>query len=107
MNPALLAAINKGGGKPPTKISKKNKIKSKRPPLRADQKQIEKPPPNAGRVVGKNYKPKPGGSGPPKPSQLRSSPQNNALLGNILAARDNMKKRWQQIQTKDKAISKT
>ena len=83
MNPALLAAINKGGGKAPSKMAGKDKVKmKKKPPVRADQRQIEKPNANAGRVVGKNYKPDPN---KPRPVQTKpSNPANDALLGNIL-----------------------
>ena len=42
MNPALLAAINKGGGKAPSKMAGKDKVKmKKKPPVRPDQKYIE------------------------------------------------------------------
>lgn len=94
MDPALLKAIQKGGGKSPSKV--KGKAKKKAPARRPDQKKPERNNAPTGRVVGKNYKPKAssGGSaasGPPRPPV--SSGQNNALLGNILAARENMKKK--------------
>merc|ERR1719206_1486987 len=88
MDPALLKALQKGGGKPPSKV--KGKAKKKAPPRPKNQ-PIERSNPNAGRVVGAGYKPKPNsGSAPSPPRAAPRGGGGNPLHDAIMAKRANL-----------------